>query len=931
MTTDFVVIDLETTGLNPTYDQIIEVAAVKISRGLITDEFSSLIACDKKLNTEIIALTGITDEMLIDQPKIEEILPALSVFIGEANIIAHNAEFDRGFLSRYWPDQQEWIDSVTLAQIVYPCEPSYALASLTRTLNINNRSIHRALSDAMATAELFIRLQKELTSLPGKVKAELISLCVNDSTPLADLIRKCCQTKEPVALRHKNKEKACKAKKKKILDNYVLDINEVGKYLGPNAEFRERIEGFEERPQQLLLAHETTKILNNGGCLLAEVGTGTGKSLAYLLPAALFSLGSGRQVAVSTHTRNLQEQLLNKDVPMLSRLLDKEIRAVVLKGRGNYLCNRLYRYFCLEPSDDFRYFLMRVAVWRAKSASGDGGEMSLNAAFRRKWQRICAAKENCAPFCPFCQSNSCYVQKARIKAAEADILILNHSLLIAASIREGGFLPDLPYIIIDEAQHLENATEDQLTTAIDFFDILNLVSRYRRQEKGKNIGVIPSLTKRQAGLFEQSGDEHFVLLTEKMDKQVDAIISTAEKFYDALSDFFREEMLRAVFLPVKIRILPDHRKQTEWQTLLRLADELCAELNALASTSFNILDMAQAGFINEDRQQHHNISRVFDELFSLANQGRTLAETIQACISAENDNYVAWVEYFDNQRRPSVGIAPIEINKLLKHLVYEKTNSLIMTSATLTTGNDFSYFKQRVGLDLLPTPPKEMTMPSPFFYREQALFSVVDDLPDWSKCSEIEAATAIAASLIKLLSASRGRAIILFTSHLQLKNVYKEIRGPLNEKGISVLAHGISGDPSMLLARLRKEENCCILGAASFWEGVDVIGEALSLIIIVRLPFWPPNTPLAATRMEKIEAAGNSPFWQYSLPQALIRFKQGFGRLIRTDTDSGVFCVLDKRIISKQYGACFIKSLPQMEQIIGNTDVVAEAIKKWLK
>ena len=292
---------------------------------------------------------------------------------------------------------------------------------------------------------------------------------------------------------------------------------------------------------------------------------------------------------------------------------------------------------------------------------------------------------------------------------------------------------------------------------------------------------------------------------------------------------------------------------------------------------------------------------------------------------------MAWVEYSDTQRKPSINIAPVEINELLHDLLYEKTEALIMTSATLGIGKDFSYFKERTGLDLLPIPPRELTLPSPFFYRDQALFAIVNDLPDWSRCSEIEAVAAISSALIRLLTASKGRAIVLFTSHTQLKNVYKEISGPLKKEGISVLAHGISGAPSMLLERLKTEDNCCILGAASFWEGVDVIGEALSLIVVVRLPFWPPNTPLAATRMERIEAEGKSPFWDYSLPMALIRFKQGFGRLIRSDKDSGVFCVLDKRILDALSQSSFIRSLPEMRRVSGSTDDIAGEIKKWLE
>lgn len=930
MANTYVVIDLETTGLDNSYDKIIEVAAVKIKRGLIIDEFSSLVAIDTQLSEEISSLTGITDEMLIGQPQIEAVVPALAEFIGEAELIAHNAEFDRSFLVRHWPDERSWIDSITLAQIVFPCEPSYSLAWLTKALNIDNNNAHRALSDALATAELFIRMEKELAAFPGFLKEKLTQLSAGDDSALAAFIAKCCANHGAAAEPAAEKTARAPYQKREINEEFCLDIDSLDSFIGEAAEYKERIPGFEERPQQLRLAKEVAKTLNNGGCLLAEAGTGTGKSLAYLLPAAQYARGSGKQVAVSTHTRNLQEQLWQKDIPMLANLLGAQVKAAVLKGRSNYLCQRLYRYFANEPTEELRYFLMRVAVWRVQTHDGEKGELSLNSFSRRYWQRICASRENCAPFCPYRQRNSCCVQKARIKAAEADILIINHSLLIANAANGGGLLPELPYLIIDEAQHLEHATEDQLTSALDFFDILNLLGRYERKERGKRVGVVPTLEKTEADLFDNLFQERLVAFAAKLAADVAAVLAAAEKFYEVLDQFFSAERSRQAFLPVKIRIMPEHRVEPSWQLIAQLGEELSAALNLLAADSFAVLDMVKAGGMDDD-EQGKNLPKGCEELFSLGNISRELANTVAACISEDNDNFVAWVEYSDLQRRPSINIAPVEINELLHDLLYEKTEALIMTSATLGIGKDFSYFKERTGLDLLPLPPRELTLPSPFFYRDQALFAIVNDLPDWSRCSEIEAIEAIAAALIRLLTASKGRAIVLFTSHAQLKSVYKEIAGPLKKEGISVLAHGVSGAPSMLLERLKTEENCCILGAASFWEGVDVIGEALSLIVVVRLPFWPPNTPLAATRMERVEAEGKSPFWDYSLPMALIRFKQGFGRLIRSDKDSGVFCVLDKRILEKRYGSSFIRSLPEMRRVSGSTDDMAAEIKKWLE
>lgn len=931
MAETYVVIDLETTGLDQLNDEIIEVAAVKIKRGLIIDEFSSLVRPNKAISDESSYLTGITNEMVADQPDINQLIPQISSFVGDSEIIAHNAEFDRGFLTRYWPDQRQWIDSLTLAQIVYPCQPSYSLAWLSQYLQIDNSKAHRALSDATATAYLFIDMLKQLSSFSQCLKGELLHLVENDSSPLGKLIRNRCAVNEVLP----DDNYAIKSSgtlsrpQRKTDENFTVDIDTIGEYLGENAVYKDRIPGFEERPQQLTLSQEVARVLNNGGCLLAEAGTGTGKSMAYLLPAALYSQGSGKQVAISTHTRNLQEQLLNKDIPLLAKLLNCPVNATVLKGRSNYLCKRLYRYFSKEPSADMRYFLMRMAVWQSASVSGDGGELSLTSFARQKWQRLCASRDNCAPFCPFRQKNACYVQKARAKACQSDIVILNHSLLIANAANDAGFLPELPILVVDEAQHLEDATEDQLTTSINFFDILNLLSRYKRREKNSETGVLSSISGIKNDLYRQIDASAIQLWVEKLNGNVDDTIKAAEKFYNVLDGFFSDQKLSGSFIPLKIRITDGHRGKEEWNTIKQLGEELATALNVLAANSFGVLDTVRCR-LDEDNGQDE-LPRGFEELFSLGSLSRELAETLRACISQDNDNYVAWVEYSDMEQRPAISIAPIDISDILTTLIYEKTEALVLTSATLCTGGDFTYFKHRTGLDLLPEPPREITLPSPFYYRDQALLAVVNDLPDWSKCSELEATEAIAGSLIKLLTASKGRAIVLFTSHHQLKNVFNIIKGPLKEAGITVLAHGISGSPSVLLDRLKKQNNCCILGAASFWEGVDVIGASLSLIVVVRLPFWPPNTPLAATIMERIDSSGKSSFREYSLPMALIRFKQGFGRLIRSDTDTGVFCVLDKRIIEKRYGNSFIKALPELSRISGDTDTIAEHIEKWLK
>ncbi|MBQ6808623.1 MAG: DEAD/DEAH box helicase [Firmicutes bacterium] len=928
-TNEYVVVDLETTGLDIEKDEIIEIAAVRVRRGLLMDEFQTLVSCPRHITEEIASLTGIDDSMLEGQPSIYEVLPDFADFVGDAILVAHNAAFDSQFLQKYWPDERPWLDTLTLTQIAFPCMPAYSLANLTASLDIANDQAHRALSDARATAEIFVQAEKAISRLTLGAKNDILRLAEGDESPLGQLLRSKCQDMGATTTGQVEKLPSPRAGERRYVDEeYQLDVEQISDYLGPESQFSQRLERFEARPQQLKMSQAVAQAFNERRSLLVEAGTGTGKSLAYLLPAALFSQGSGNQVAVSTHTRNLQEQLLEKDIPMLSRLLGREVKAAVLKGRSNYLCARMYRYYSQQPPENLRYFLMRVAVWKASSRNCDGAELSLSSYDRSKWNRICASKENCASFCPFFRKNACWMQRARLKASDADILVLNHSLLVANSAIDKGFLPALPYLIIDEAQHLEHAAEDQLSAKVDIYEILNALSRMKRRERGKPAGALALIGKLAEDSPDRSTAERIDSLLGLLDLQVEETMAAAERFFALTAQLISGELTPYTFYPAKIRLTEAHKAHPDWPLLLQMNDELQGLLRKLSADAFRLLDLV-LGSANENEEEQFSRPPGCDELQSAASALRDLAGILLACFG-EDENYVSWVEISEAGKRPSVNTAPLEIDRLLNDCLYQSAEAMVFTSATIAAGKDFGYFKSRLGLNLLPEPPREMILSSPFQYKEQAVFTIINDLPDWTKCSEVEATQRIAESLIRLLSASAGRAIVLFTSHHQLKSVYQQIKKPLAQQGVSVLAHGISGGPSLLLQRLKEEERCCILGANSFWEGVDVIGDALSLIVVVRLPFWPPNTPLAASRMERLEAAGKSSFRDFSMPQALIRFKQGFGRLIRSDQDHGVFCVLDKRIIEKTYGRSFIYALPEMRRIVGSTEEIADLIHREL-
>ena len=428
-------------------------------------------------------------------------------------------------------------------------------------------------------------------------------------------------------------------------------------------------------------------------------------------------------------------------------------------------------------------------------------------------------------------------------------------------------------------------------------------------------------------LFVNDNDAEEIITKINKSREIAGNISAeANQFFNLTSETIFPEAAAANYYPAKIRILPQHRQQSGWHLLSDTAENLCATIAQLKDQIYSVTELLslleeQNGISINGREELQKSTISLLGIKSLFEQWN----------SGNQTNQVYWVEFVSADKLPTINIAPIELGELLKSNLMEQSRSIIFTSATMADDGTFTYFKNHIGLDLLDCSPEELIVSSPFYYEDQSLFLICNSLPDLSKTSEITCVKEISSTLIKLISAADGRTLVLFTSYNQLRAVYEQIKQPLAAQGITVLAHKINGEPVQLLKRLQSEKSCCILGANSFWEGIDVIGSPLSLVIVVRLPFWPPNTPLAVAKMEKIEAVGGNSFRDYSLPQAIIRFRQGFGRLIRSTTDTGVFCVLDGRIISKFYGRRFIDSLPQMHKIQGDDDELAQEIKKWLE
>lgn len=674
---------------------------------------------------------------------------------------------------------------------------------------------------------------------------------------------------------------------------------------------------YEQRTSQIELVKNITRAFNESKTGVFEAGTGVGKSFAYLIPSILWASKNKERVVISTGTINLQQQLFEKDIPMAKKILSSDIKAILLKGRQNYVCLRRLaeagkeRDFFKEDTED----LDKIADWAKTSSTGSRSDLSFMAA-DSVWTKVNSESDAClGGRCPF--REKCFVMKIRKEASDSNLIVVNHHLLFAdiesrmsgAGYEDAAVLPPYKHIVFDEAHGIEDSATSFFSESVNRFKFTKQLSLLLRTYKGSSAGFLV---------------------------QASAVISDSDFLLQAEEDI---EKIKSALIAL------------DQISLSSMNGDFTCRINALDYERFTgvfkqieKLSSVSEIFISNVRKALEDLDDDEKELPAVW-ETKTVLRRIEDMVCLCR-NFISWEEHDDKvfwfqlKKIPSKSASedilefvqftqtPLDIAPLMNSGVFEPMSSVICTSATLRTGETFDYWKRRIGIAFLEKEKVfEDVFASPFPYNTNVIFAVPNDAPfpdDPSFQSYVEM------TVPRLVFASEGRTLVLFTSHDSLKNTYNSAGLKLMEAGFTVLKQG-DDDRFRLLERFKNERESVLFATESFWEGVDVPGDSLSQVIIVKLPFSVPNDPVFAARSELIEKKGGSSFMELSVPQAVIKFRQGFGRLIRRCDDKGAVVVLDRRIVEKRYGKLFTKSVPQTRRLYNPLDYIIEQITKLLQ
>ena len=976
----FVAFDLETTGLNPKRDAIIEFGAVRFQQNGPREYYSTCINPGRPLPVRIQQITGILPADVADAPAIEEVIPDILTFFGNGTqaVVAHSAGFDISFLRAAGVKlKAPVLDTHELATILMPGQDSYSLGELCKALSISLETAHRAGQDAEATADLLLHLLQRINELPDSVLETLSEAGRGGKWDPILLFDEELQRRKQAGL-DKNTVGLTRPVRRNDPplrpDPSPQEI--AGEFLitafsddGPLAmEFdAEAATVFERRDGQLQMSLQILDALNRGDHKIIEAGTGTGKSLAYLLPAAAWAMINQSRVVIATHTLPLQDQLLEKELPRVALALaeigadldggrSQNVRAMALKGRSRYLCTRRLTNW-LEASHgrgglfpesltplELR-FLAKLLVWLPYTQTGDLSELPIHDRQERTLMaNVASHADECSlERCVFARPSGRHAflggryrdfyLEAHRQASSSHLLIVNHALLLADLAADGQVLPEYDSLIVDEAHHLEGAATEQFTRQVDLRALTYLLDGLERAVEY---------------LATRLGQDHLLELASQVATGSQDLRTSLPPFAEALYEFVRRHAQtrthargssgfpQQVALDSRMRAQPAWSEiEIEWDGISRSTGRLLGLLTDLAEQ----LDASQWWQYDDVSADPSSAGSGTAHALRTLHYGQNdLADLLQVADDAilrplhHQEESVAWLE-LAGEERPSprsstrtrrgadkviLRSAPIQVSEKLASELFGKKRAVVLTGATLRAGDHFDYLRDRLGC----WDANGSVIDSPFDYKRNALLYLPSDMPPPDHHNY---QPALEEAIHQAALAAGGRTLVLFTSHSHLRTSADAIRTPLAAAGLTVLQQG-EGSRTRNLRDFRANPNSVLLGTSSYWEGIDLPGDQLVCLLIARLPFAVPTDPLYAARSRLYE----DPFHEYAVPEAVIRLRQGFGRLIRSATDRGVVVLLDSRLWRRSYGEVFLDALPDCTRRQSPLSHLGEAVHGWL-
>ncbi|UTR14662.1 ATP-dependent DNA helicase DinG [Salipaludibacillus sp. LMS25] len=938
--TRFVVLDVETTGVSFSKgDRIIQLAYSVVENGEITDNYATYLNPNRTIPPFIKTLTNITDEHVTHAPTFATIAPVLLQALEGAYFVAHNVEFDLNFINDelihagYTPFQGPLLDTVELARIAFPTEDSFRLSELSERFNMTHTTPHRADSDATATALLLMEIFETFDMLPLLTLQQLEKLSPALKSDLgawlSELIAK--KTTQPHFIEEVESYRGLALKNHGLTDEqqqHDEDSCEViptvdtllHQTLTDEMGMSDKMPAYELREGQIDMIRFIDDVFKEDSIGLIEAGTGTGKTLGYLIPAAIFAKTSNEQVVISTETIQLQDQLLKNELPTLKKLLPFSIKTALLKGRSHYLCLQKFENLLLKdpmPSYDRTLSKAQILVWLTITDTGDVEELNLASGNTRFWYEIASDAKSCAnPSCPW--FTRCYYQRAKKKSKQADLIITNHSLLFTDMVADHQVIPKYATLIVDEAHHLEETATRQLGEKLDYLTITQVLNDVASRDK---VEWLPeSIAKLAPDYMREKAENITRVSTEFKQEWNDLFIQMNHYVTRGTAGKNETGRLSKIIAP----------SDEKWLKVRETAARCEHLFKSLLITAHDIVQKVDDVFEQEEIHPTNEQRREREWLLSILYQIESQYVAFNHVILQQQENEVYWLEVETRGPKQSISIqsSPISVAERLADDFFTYKKRVILTSATLTVNNKFNYMIQRLGLEDFPVKTKQVA--SPFSWSDQVALMVPDDMPLIQDAGEDAYIEAASLQIYRTAQVTKGKMLVLFTSYDMLKRTYALLKNMLDES-FMIVAQGIhTKSRSKLTKNFQQFEQSILLGTSSFWEGVDIPGTDLSCILMARLPFSPPNDPVFKKRSDLLKEQGDSPFMKLALPQAVIRFKQGFGRLIRRSTDKGVVIVLDRRLVTTRYGKSFINSLPEGIPFIEEPmDVLEDHMANW--